>query len=255
MAHVGDTLEYLIDYPNTGGDGAANSVLTDPLPAGLTYLPGSLQYATGTVSGGMGPFTSLTDRAGDDNGEFNAATNTVTARLGAGANATTGGLIKPGDRVQVKFRAVVGASLAGTTISNTDVLDYTLATLGSPVHRPGLPATIPVAAEADLAITKTASPSPLAPGQSVSYVVTVKNNGPNDAANVTVTDNLPPNLTFGTATPSQGGPCTFASGAVTCPMGTVANGATVTVGITASLAAGRHRHLIADQRRHRHLDH
>ncbi len=235
VAHVGDTLEYLIDYPNTGGDGAANSVLTDPLPAGLTYLPGSLQYATGTVTGGMGPFASLTDRAGDDNGEFSAANNTVTARLGAGANATTGGLIKPGDRVQVKFRAVVGASLAGTTISNTDVLDYTLATLGSPVHRPGLPATIPVAAEADLAITKTASPSPLAPGQSVSYVVTVRNNGPNDAANVTVTDNLPPNLTFGAATPSQGGPCTFASGAVTCPMGTVANGVTVTVGITASL--------------------
>ena len=236
VAHVGDTLEYLIDYPNTGGDGAANSVLTDLLPAGLTYLPGSLQYATGTVSGGMGPFTSLTDRAGDDNGEFNAAANTVTVRLGAGANATTGGLIKPGDRVQVKFRAVVGASLAGTIITNTDVLDYTLATLGSPVHRPGLPATIPVAAEADLAITKTASPSPLAPGQSVSYVVTVKNNGPNDAANVTVTDNLPPDLTFGSATPSQGAPCTFASGAVTCPMGTVANGATVTVGITASLA-------------------
>ena len=73
VAHVGDTLEYLIDYPNSGGDGAANAVLTDPLPAGLTYVPGSLQYASGTIAGGMGPFTSLTDAPGDDNGEFNVA--------------------------------------------------------------------------------------------------------------------------------------------------------------------------------------
>ena len=49
-----------------------------------------------------------------------------------------------------------------------------------------------------------------------------------------VTDDLPPGLTFVNASPSQGSPCTNASGKVTCDLGTLpaGAGATVTVNVT-----------------------
>ncbi len=243
-AGVGDTLEYTIDLPNTGGDGAANAVITDALPPGVTYVPGSIQYATGTAAANspLGVFTSRTDATGDDNAEFLAGTppggnGTVRVRAGVGANAVTGGTIRPNDRVVVKFRVTVNASAAGTTISNTDQLNYTLATLGTPITRTGLPATIAVAPRADLSITKTGTPSPLAPGQNATYTLTVKNNGPSSATSVVVTDALPASLTFVSATPSVGGPCTFTAPQVRCPLGTMTSGQTVTVTVVAHLAA------------------
>ncbi|HYP00024.1 MAG TPA: carboxypeptidase regulatory-like domain-containing protein, partial [Pyrinomonadaceae bacterium] len=59
----------------------------------------------------------------------------------------------------------------------------------------------------DLQITGTASATELAPGEDVTYTFTVRNNGPNSAANITVTDNLPATLTFVSCTASQGGTC------------------------------------------------
>ena len=41
-AAVGDTLNYKISLTNTGADPADKSVMTDPLPANVTYTPGSL---------------------------------------------------------------------------------------------------------------------------------------------------------------------------------------------------------------------
>jgi len=49
-------------------------------------------------------------------------------------------------------------------------------------------------ARADLSITK--SGGPVSPGSDVTYTITVTNTGPSDAANVTVTDTLPPPLTL-----------------------------------------------------------
>ena len=57
---------------------------------------------------------------------------------------------------------------------------------------------------ADLAVTKTGLPDPVLVGSNLTYTVTVTNNGPNNASNVMVTDTLPANVTFVSATPSQG---------------------------------------------------
>ena len=43
----GDILEYTIVLSNIGNDDAVNLVLTDPIPAGTTYVPGSLQITAG----------------------------------------------------------------------------------------------------------------------------------------------------------------------------------------------------------------
>jgi uncharacterized repeat protein (TIGR01451 family) len=81
----GDVLQYTVQVQNTGGDAAANMVLTDPIPANTTYVPNSMHIIAGP---NVGP---KTDAAGDDQAEFNAAGNRVVFRLGTGATATAGG--------------------------------------------------------------------------------------------------------------------------------------------------------------------
>ena len=57
---------------------------------------------------------------------------------------------------------------------------------------------------ADLTVTKTVDDASPAEGDTLTYVVTVTNGGPDDATGVEVTDTLPAGLTFVSATASQG---------------------------------------------------
>ena len=83
--------------------------------------------------------------------------------------------------------------------------------------------------QADLAITKTDSPDPVAVGTTLTYTVVVTNNGPDVALGVTLTDTLPGSVTLLSATPSQG-TCGSAS-PITCDLGTLLDGASATVTI------------------------
>jgi uncharacterized repeat protein (TIGR01451 family) len=85
--------------------------------------------------------------------------------------------------------------------------------------------------QADLAVTK-AGPSTVSEGGTVTYVVTVTNNGPDAAANVVVTDTVTGG-TLVSATPSQG-TCTTAANVATCPIGNLASGASASVTIVAT---------------------
>jgi uncharacterized repeat protein (TIGR01451 family) len=66
----------------------------------------------------------------------------------------------------------------------------------------------------------------------VTYTITVTNPGPSAATNVVVTDDLPPSLTFVSATPTQGS-CN-ASDPVTCNLGGLAGGASATITLIAT---------------------
>ncbi len=87
------------------------------------------------------------------------------------------------------------------------------------------------ATQADLDITKSASPNPVLAGDSLTYTIDLTNQGSNEALNVTVTDTLPSGPIFVSATSTQG-TCNHAGGIVTCDLGGLANGATATVTIT-----------------------
>ncbi len=80
---------------------------------------------------------------------------------------------------------------------------------------------------ADLSVTKTDAPDPVAVGGTLTYTVAVTNNGPDAATGVVMTDTLPPSVTFVSAGPS----CTHLSGTVTCGLGSLANGGATTVTI------------------------
>src|ERR671931_689057 len=85
--------------------------------------------------------------------------------------------------------------------------------------------TFPAAAqnEADLVVTKQASPEPVTVGDDLVFTVVVKNSGPAEASQVGLTDSLAPEVNFGSAMASTG-TCQETGQAVTCDLGTLASG-------------------------------
>ena len=82
----------------------------------------------------------------------------------------------------------------------------------------------------DLVIVKEASsPTPL--NGIVNYSLTVTNKGPDTATNVQLADPAPAGITYLTANPSQG-TCNLSPSLITCSLGTIAAGQTVTIAIT-----------------------
>ena len=72
----------------------------------------------------------------------------------------------------------------------------------------------------DLSITKTDSPDPVFVDHELTYSITVKNDGPDAAAGVQVTDPLPGGVEFVSANADQGS-CSGTS-TVTCDLGAIA---------------------------------
>jgi uncharacterized repeat protein (TIGR01451 family) len=93
---------------------------------------------------------------------------------------------------------------------------------------------------ADLSITKVGVPDPVLQNATLTYTLTITNNGLQNAPGVLVTDALPAEVSFVSVTQSQG-TCAQAAGTVSCSLGAMASGATATVtivttAITPSLA-------------------
>lgn len=76
------------------------------------------------------------------------------------------------------------------------------------------------ASAADLAISKADSPDPVALGTALTYTIGVQNFGPEAATGVTLTDRLPRDVDFVSATAGSG-PCARKGRKVTCNLGTV----------------------------------
>jgi uncharacterized repeat protein (TIGR01451 family) len=84
--------------------------------------------------------------------------------------------------------------------------------------------------EADLLLTKTDPPGRQPTSRNMTYTLTVSNLGPRAAYETVATDQLPSSVTFVSATPAQGS-CNHSGGTVTCTLGTIGTGATVTIAI------------------------
>lgn len=93
----GDSIEYQLTLSNAGEDTATWIVVTDTLPAGITYSPGTIK-----VDGG-----SQTDASGDDKANFIASTITV-GRNQAGNNGNlTQITIHGGRNVVILYQAAI----------------------------------------------------------------------------------------------------------------------------------------------------
>ncbi|MCE9672523.1 Ig-like domain-containing protein [Myxococcus stipitatus] len=110
----GDLIEYTIVTTNTGDDVSIETVFSDPLPALLSYVPGSLEILSGPNAG------PLTDNPGDDVGEV-SPTGVITVRLGTGATATLGGTLQLLQGTTVRFRATVNPSASGVVANQATI--------------------------------------------------------------------------------------------------------------------------------------
>lgn len=88
--------------------------------------------------------------------------------------------------------------------------------------------------QADLRIVQTPSSQTVAPGGQVTYTLVVQNQGPDSATQVQVSDALPSGLSVVSVRPAQGS-CTT-TGTVSCSLGTIANGGSVQVLVTADVS-------------------
>ncbi|NWG14601.1 MAG: DUF11 domain-containing protein [Acidobacteria bacterium] len=96
---------------------------------------------------------------------------------------------------------------------------------------------------ADLAVAKSVNNGTPAVGETVTFTITITNNGPGSATGIQVADLLPSGYTFDSSTASQGG---YSPAAGIWTVGALSNGATATLRIAATvLATGNHNNAAA----------
>jgi len=190
----GTNLTYKLVVSNLGPSPAHNLVVSDPLPAGLSFVSArGCTFASGRVICRIAEM----DKGGSQ-------TFTVTTRV----------------------RSSVGDSVTNTASVTSDTPDPNPSNNRSS-------ATVPPGPESDLSITKTPSTGTVQLGGQLFYTEVVKNNGPSDATGVMLNDVPPPGLTLTSARPSQG-TCSLTDGKVACKLGTIAAGGSAQVLVQAT---------------------
>ncbi|WP_220485195.1 DUF11 domain-containing protein, partial [Flavobacterium sp. SOK18b] len=123
-------------------------------------------------------------------------------------------------------------TLAANTPAGTYMVTYTICETGAnPINCTTATVTVLVP-QANVGITKTVNNGTPNVGTNVIFTLTANNAGPNAATGVVVTDVLPSGYTFVGASTATG---TYASGTGIWSIGNLANGATATLTITATV--------------------
>lgn len=196
---AGTDLTFQITATNNGASNAANVTISDIVPAQTTFV--SMNQTTGPL--------------------FNCSgTTTVTctiATFNAGATAT--------------FDLTVHVAPSATGAVANDV-NIATSTTDPDANNNTSSTSTTVTQSADLAVTKTALAA-VVEDSDLTFHITATNNGPSSAANVSISDVVPPETTFVSITQTTG-PTFNCSGTttVTCTIATFDPGATAMFDLT-----------------------
>jgi uncharacterized repeat protein (TIGR01451 family) len=204
---AGGNVTYTVTVTNNGPSDAANVSLTDTLPANTTFVSATQDsgpaFSCGTPAvGGTGTITCTIDP------------------LPAGATATFTFVL------HVSPSAPSGSSIANTATVATTTADPNAGNDSST-------STATVVVEADVSVVKN-GPTSIEAGTDITYNITVTNSGPSDASTISLTDTVPANTTFVSATQntgplfSCGTPAVGGTGTITCTLGTFTSGSSAT---------------------------
>jgi uncharacterized repeat protein (TIGR01451 family) len=157
---------------------------------------------------------------------FTSATSSQGTYAQAGGGVVIFNLGRMGPRATATMTAVMLPTVAGTL--------YSTATVGSeqpdpnPLNNTAIVPVLVNPAAADLAVGIAATPSSVIIGNTLTYTVSVTNNGPSTGTGVSVTNALPAGVEVLSATVSQG---SITTGGGFWTVGTLANGARATATI------------------------
>ncbi len=207
---------------NAGGQDAFVVKVADATPAAeysISVVPGSRTV----LPGGSASYTITATPVGGFTGTITLGASGFSNDSSASFNPAT---------IVINGASAQSSTLTVTTTAATPPGAYplTITTTSNLQHLGAAQLFVSGSASANLAISKTASPNPAISSTSLTYRIIVTNNGPSPATNVTMTDQLPAGLVFGSAVPTQGN-CSGAS-LVTCNLGPIANAASAIVNIT-----------------------
>jgi uncharacterized repeat protein (TIGR01451 family) len=204
-AELGGTVTYTIEVTNAGPADAEDVVVVDTLDAQTSYVSdtgGCVEAPAGTLTCNLGTITA-------------AGSTSFTVTVGVSSSAATSGTLSPGDCDGSEDLCNTASVSSSTTEADpSDNSD------SEPTD---------VTPEADLRVEKT-GPASVVPGEQVVYTITVTNDGPSAADNVSVADPTPSGLAF----VSNTGDCvtTFP-----CSLGTLASGASAVITSTYDVPA------------------
>jgi uncharacterized repeat protein (TIGR01451 family) len=188
---AGQPLTYTITVANSGPDTAFDVQLTDVLPPNTTLV--SFQRLTGPLA------ACVTPGAGSS-----GSISCVFEFIPNGGSATFELTIRPGDTLSATNTATVSTPSFDTNPANNQ----------SSV-------TSAITPFSDLSVTKN-GPANVTAGNNITYTISASNLGPSTATSVTLTDVLPANTTFVSATQNSGlaftcsTPAAGANGTITC---------------------------------------
>ena len=205
---AGETAVYTLTVDNLGPSDADAVTVTDSLPLGMS------------VAGSLPSACSVNDRV-------------ITCVL-------PGGLDEDDAPWTFDITVRVDASFTGTQLRNAAVVR-------SETDDPNLvnnaaAADLAVIQRAHLRVTKTPAADTVTAGTNVTWTITVANDGPSDAQNVSLNDVLDSGLMIVSATSETDGVTCSGSATVSCTIGTLAAGADVDLAVVttvrSSVAAG-----------------
>ncbi len=208
QANIGDQFSYTATVTNKGPDNASNVKVAFPLPTAYLQFLNSTNNQT-TYNSNTGLWTI---------GNLNV---NVTRTLLVNVEVIAEGVAVATAEVTSTTQDDIDSTPNNGVLSEDDMASVTVFTDGNNDF-------------ADLQLTKTASVSNADNGDSFSYTLTVTNNGPADAGNVSVEDILPSGLTFNSSTASTG---SYNSNTGLWTIGTLSNGNSETLTLTVTVAS------------------